>query len=149
MDPLDQRRTHIVARLVTRLSRALQADTIQFLRQRGYPVTLAHNQVLIPLDQRGTRISELARRASISAQAIGKLVDELTTLGLVRREVDPEDRRARIVTFTDEGRTLLTTALAHLEGQHDRIAELIGAERFDRFAEDLARVASAFDPEGF
>lgn len=149
MDPLDQRRTLLVARLTTRISRALQADTIAFLRAHGFAVTLAHNQVLIPLDQEGTRISELARRASISAQAVGKLVDELTQLGLVRRVVDPEDRRARIVTFTDRGRELLTTALGHLEAQHARMADVVGPKRFDALNQDLARLAADLDPEGF
>ncbi|MEO0601029.1 MAG: MarR family transcriptional regulator [Myxococcota bacterium] len=149
MDPLDRRRTRILARLATRVSRALQTDTIAYLQELGYPITLAHNQVLIPLDQEGTRISELARRASISAQAVGKLVDELTALGLVKREVDPTDRRARIVSYTDRGRELVTVALSRLESQHDRIADILGTERFEPFAEDLVRLAAALDPEGF
>lgn len=149
MDPLDNRRTRILGRLATRVSRALQADTTRYLHERGYPVTMSHNQVLIPLDQEGTRISELARRASISAQAVGKLVDELTTLGLVQRQVDPTDRRARIVTFTDRGRELLRTALERLESQHERVATILGSDRYDAFAEDLARLADALDPEGF
>ncbi len=149
MDPLDERRTRIVARLMTRLSRALQTDTIRFLRSRGYAVTLAHNQVMIPLDQEGTRISELARRSGISAQAMGKLVDELTSMGLVRREVDPADRRARLVQFTPDGRAMVEMALERLESQHERIAELLGVERFEAFTRDLARLAEELDPEGF
>lgn len=149
MDPLDQRRAKLVGRLATRVSRALQTDTVTFLRDQGFPVTLAHNQVLIPLDQEGTRISELARRAAISAQAMGKLVDELETIGLVKREVDPDDRRARLVRFTEKGRTLITTALAHLEGQHARIADVVGPDRYPAFVDDLARLAAALDPDGF
>ena len=149
MDPLDRRRTRIIARLATRVSRALQTDAIAYLHDLGYPITLAHNQVLIPLDQEGTRISELARRASISAQAMGKLVDELCALELVRRDVDPTDRRARIVRYTEKGRRLVTSALSRLEAQHERIAAVLGPDRFDPFAEDLARLAAELDPEGF
>jgi len=149
MDPLDTRRTRILGRLATRVSRALQADTVAFLRERGFPVTLAHNQVLIPLDQQGTRISELARRAAISAQAMGKLVDELAALGLVERQIDPTDRRARIVRFTEAGRVLLDTALERLEAQHARIAAILGERRFEAFARDLELLAAELDPGGF
>ncbi|MBX2796949.1 MAG: MarR family transcriptional regulator [Myxococcales bacterium] len=149
MDALDARRSRFVARLMARISTALQQQVVQHLRAAGYDVTVAHNQVLIPLDQQGTRISELARRAGISAQAIGKLVTDLERKGLVERTPDPADGRARVVRYTDRGRALLRTALSRLDAQHAELAELLGPDRLEALRADLTRIAHHVDPEGF
>jgi len=46
---------------------------------------------------------EVARRLSIDRTVMVRLVDDLEGAGLVERRPDPADRRARIITATDEG----------------------------------------------
>jgi len=71
---------------------------------RGHAGTrIAHIGLTRNLDVEGTRLTELARRASMSKQAMGELVDQCFELGLVDRVADPSDRRARIVRFTSAG----------------------------------------------
>lgn len=55
----------------------------------------------LPLD--GARLSDLALAANMSKQAMGKLVDQCDAWGLVRRESDPLDGRAKRIVFTDLG----------------------------------------------
>jgi DNA-binding MarR family transcriptional regulator len=55
------------------------------------------------LDLDGTRITSLAERIGISKQAAGHLVADLEQRGYIERAVDPDDRRATIVSFTDAG----------------------------------------------
>ena len=55
----------------------------------------------LPLD--GARLTELAHGAGMSKQAMGDLVDQCEAWGLVRRERDPLDARARTVRFTPQG----------------------------------------------
>ena len=51
----------------------------------------------------GARLTELAHSAGMSKQAMGDLVDQCEAWGLVRREPDPRDRRARRIVFTPTG----------------------------------------------
>lgn len=49
-------------------------------------------------------LTQLAERLSCVKSNITQLVDRLEADGLVRRELDPRDRRARLATMTDAGR---------------------------------------------
>jgi DNA-binding MarR family transcriptional regulator len=53
------------------------------------------------------RVNELARAVVLSPTGMSRFVDRLEAEGLVRREPDPEDRRALQVVLTDAGRDLL------------------------------------------
>ncbi len=55
------------------------------------------------LSLRGSRLTELAAHAGMTKQAMGDLVDQCEAWGLVRREPDPMDRRARRIVFTPAG----------------------------------------------
>src|SRR5690349_20646760 len=63
-----------------------------------------HNAVLRYLDRDGTHASELARRAGLTRQALSLIVADLEQLGVVERHDDPNDKRAKIVTYTEQGR---------------------------------------------
>lgn len=51
----------------------------------------------------GARLGELAHSAGMSKQAMGDLVDQCVAWGLVRRDPDPRDARARRIVFTPTG----------------------------------------------
>jgi DNA-binding MarR family transcriptional regulator len=50
--------------------------------------------ILLLVDRAGTRLTELANRAGITKQAMMQVIDELQSLGCVRRTPDPTDSRA-------------------------------------------------------
>lgn len=56
------------------------------------------------------RVGNLARALRITVGAASKLVDRVDAAGLIRRELDAEDRRASRVALTDAGRHMLTQA---------------------------------------
>jgi DNA-binding MarR family transcriptional regulator len=66
-------------------------------------VSAAHVHVTRHLALGGSRLTELAQRAGMSKQAMGDLVDQCEAWGLVTREADPLDARARRVRFTPTG----------------------------------------------
>ena len=72
------------------------------LAARGQ-VSAAHIHITRHLAQGGSRLTELAERAGMSKQAMGALVDQCAAWGLVTREADPLDARARRVCFTADG----------------------------------------------
>lgn len=66
-------------------------------------VSAAHVHITRHLARGGSRLTELAERAGMSKQAMGALVDQCAAWGLVTREPDPLDARARRVCFTPTG----------------------------------------------
>lgn len=72
------------------------------LAERGQ-VGAAHIHITRHLPPEGARLSDLARSAGMSKQAMGVLVDQCAAWGMVQRSTDPSDARARIVRFTEVG----------------------------------------------
>jgi len=66
-------------------------------------VGAAHIHITRHLAVGGSRLTDLALNAGMSKQAMGDLVDQCEAWGIVRREADPHDRRARRVLFTEAG----------------------------------------------
>lgn len=76
----------------------------------------AHIHITRHLGLNGSRLTELAQQAGMSKQAMGDLVTQCDAWGLVRREPDPLDARARRIVFTDTG-------LLWLEGFRQAVAQ--------------------------
>src|SRR5436190_1705118 len=57
--------------------------------------------------ERRLRVNQLAREVVLSPTAMSRFVDRAEAAGYVRREPDPDDRRALQVALTDEGVELL------------------------------------------
>jgi DNA-binding MarR family transcriptional regulator len=72
------------------------------LAARG-SLTASHIHITRHLALNGSRLTDLARQAGVSKQAMGKLVDQCEAWGLVQRLPDPQDARARRVCFTATG----------------------------------------------
>jgi DNA-binding MarR family transcriptional regulator len=63
----------------------------------------AHIHITRHLGLKGSRLTALASAAGMSKQAMGDLVNQCEAWGLVRREPDALDARARRIVFTDTG----------------------------------------------
>jgi DNA-binding MarR family transcriptional regulator len=79
-------------------------------------VTAAHVHITRHLALSGDRLTDLAQRAGMTKQAMANLVDQCEAWGLVTREADPLDARARRVCFTPVG-------LAWLQAFRDAVAQ--------------------------
>ena len=66
-------------------------------------VGAAHIHITRHLALGGSRLTELAASAGMSKQAMADLVNQCEAWGLVTRESDPHDKRARRVVFTASG----------------------------------------------
>ena len=66
-------------------------------------VGAAHFHITRHLSVSGSRLTDLAASAGMTKQAMGDLVNQCEAWGLVTREADPYDRRARRVVFTASG----------------------------------------------
>lgn len=92
----------------------------------GYPQKPAHSAVFAQIDPEGSRLTNLARRANMSPQAMGELVDELEQLGYVVRRPDPTDRRAKLIVLTTKGHACIAAGIATIEGIEQRLTDRLG-----------------------
>lgn len=72
------------------------------LAGRGH-LTASHIHITRHLSLDGSRLTDLAARAGVSKQAMGKLVNQCEAWGLVQRQSDLRDARACLVMFTPAG----------------------------------------------
>ena len=66
-------------------------------------VGAAHIHITRHLALKGSRLTDLASSAGMSKQAMGDLVTQCEAWGLVTRELDAYDKRAKRVMFTNDG----------------------------------------------
>ena len=97
-------------------------------------ISAAHIHITRHLALQGSRLTELAQAAGMSKQAMGKLVDQCEAWGLVMRENDPLDARARRVVFT-------ATGLAWLQAFRDAVLQA-EAEFRESVGSDVATVVA-------
>lgn len=76
--------------------------------QAGLGLTSGEARALAHINlHRGLRQAALAEKMSVEPMTLVGFLDRLEALGLVTREADPTDRRAKIVTLTDAARPYL------------------------------------------
>jgi DNA-binding MarR family transcriptional regulator len=63
------------------------------------------------------RVGDLARALRITQGATSKLVDRVEAAGLIRRQLDADDRRASRLALTDAGQQTLADARATYEAE--------------------------------
>ena len=77
------------------------------------------------------RPSDIARNLGVSRQAIHSTINQMVKLGMVRLDVDPDDRRHMIVSLTDLGARMRKDAQRSMDALTAQIADRLGQDRFD------------------
>lgn len=132
-----------IGRLLLQSFRYFEQRLLVALQSAGYEdIKTVHLRVLRELDMGGTRISEIAERAGVTKQAMGQLVTECEKHQLLTIQVDPTDRRAKIVTFTGRGRSLIGAAQSVVESIEKDYIEAIGPRRYATTCAALETMAS-------
>lgn len=101
-------------------------DVINTLRRRNDPA--------------GAYPRDLARSALITSGAMTARLDRLVTAGLVRRDADPDDRRAIRVRLTRKGERLATRALAAVLAVDEELLAPLSDPQRSTLARTLKRV---------
>ena len=95
----------------------------------GHPVKASHSAVFGQMTAEGSRLTDLAKGANMTPQAMGELVDELEGLGYVARKPDPTDRRAKLITLTELGRQCVSAGINTIGDIERRIDDALGVRR--------------------
>ncbi|MEM6462368.1 MAG: MarR family transcriptional regulator [Pseudomonadota bacterium] len=107
--------------------------------------TEARSNILGQLPRRGLKQSELVVRTGLTKQAVQQFVDGLVAEGILERERDPNDARARIVRLTDAGRRAMQDADKIKVAVEQAFADRFSKAEFAQFRRLLKRIAD--DPD--
>ena len=89
----------------------------------------------------GMRPTDLADEVQLSKQAVNDLLGDLEHQGYIRREVDPADRRSRIIRLTAKGMKIEDTVRLAARDAERQLERELGRERFRSFREALVEAA--------
>ncbi len=135
-----------IGRLLNNAVSRFESRVLELMADAGHPqARISHISLTRNLDVDGTRVSELARRAGMTKQAMGELVNQCAALGLVVTSVDPSDKRARIVTFTPDGLVWLQAFRQAVDRAEREMREEVGAMAMDVLRGALALYGAGFD----
>ncbi|MEU9862940.1 MarR family transcriptional regulator [Streptomyces sp. NPDC047971] len=118
-----------LAAMVVPLGRTLLAAEQPVLDAHG--VTMWAYAVLLHLDETPIRTqAALAEAIRADKTRIIAVLDDLETRGLIERRPDPQDRRARLLSLTREGRELRDGIRSEIrEGEERLLARLPAGDR--------------------
>ena len=78
----------------------------QFAKSTG--LSMPQFSILMQLHHKGAcGVSDISERFDITNAAASQLVDKLVQSGLIQREEDPHDRRAKLLNLTEKGRAFI------------------------------------------
>lgn len=123
-----------------------ESRVLELMAAAGHADTrLSHVNLTRHLDLEGTRITELARRARMTNAAMTELIDQCEATGLVVREADPNDKRARTVQFTDAGREWLGAFGKAVKKAERELFKAVGPEAAEVLLQGLAQYAGTVE----
>ncbi len=123
-------------------SRAFNDQTTHKIQTAGHAtVRVSHLALMRNMDENGTRITALARRAGMTKQAMGQLVREFQELGYIVLRPDPTDRRAKLATYTELGQLLAEAAERSTEEVQADFRKALGKGGLKELRKSLARLA--------
>lgn len=93
--------------------------------------------------RRDCGISDIGERFDITSAAASQLADKLVQSGLIQREEDPNDRRAKLLNLTDKGRQLIQHGIEERYRWVDQLAEKLTPEERAKVAEALEILSQA------
>ena len=93
----------------------------------------------------GLRVSEIAASMGISVPGVTQIITGLEKEKYVRREMDPEDRRAVLVSLTDTGRRIMKPAFQQIEENFFGLIDRLGEENSRILVKLLIEVEEYFN----
>ncbi|NEW56302.1 winged helix DNA-binding protein [Nocardia cyriacigeorgica] len=127
--------------LLSAAARALAAELDAGIAAAGFEqVRAAHAPVFQVIDPDGTRLTVLAERAGMTKQAMGELVRHLEQHRYLTVDIDPQDKRARLVRLTTRGWAVVDAGVAVVEDFDRHLDAVVGPGEVGRLREILLRV---------
>ncbi|SEK56286.1 MarR family winged helix-turn-helix transcriptional regulator [Nonomuraea pusilla] len=130
---------------VKRLELAIRARLDEMLRGSG--VTTPQYTALTVLEHRdGITAAQLARDSFVTPQAMADLIHALDRRHLIRRAVNPGNKRELLIYLTDEGRALLGAYAEAVAALEHHMVSALSAEQAEVFRAALTASWTTLNP---
>jgi DNA-binding MarR family transcriptional regulator len=127
-----------LSRLLREFEKDFERRIWRELETRGYPdIRPSHVAVFANLGMGAVRVTELAERAQVTQQAMGKMLKELERMGYVARDVDSGDKRAKEIRLTQRGIDLAIDSLDVVDQVRSYYSTKIGDRELDELEDRL------------
>ena len=131
--------------LLSIVQQTLKDHTNRTLADKGGKVTLAQAAILFLLKEKDRRyMSEMGQAMGVDNSAMTRLVDRLEKAGLVKRQIDPENRRAISILLTPPGRKEAAGALTVIKRVNEEIKKDYSPAEVDAFKKILGGILRKF-----
>lgn len=150
VDRLEAAKRGSTAQLLFKTSRLFQDYALELMRGGlgNQELRASHMSLMPHIDLEGTRLTLLAERVGISKQAVGQLVDDLEAMGLLERKKDPQDGRAKLILFSEQGKAGLLEGLMVLGEMEAALALKLGAQTMKAFHQTLLELEDLLVTQG-
>jgi DNA-binding MarR family transcriptional regulator len=118
-------------RLLVRAEQIVAHQMLTRLKELGYDnVSLSELRIMQQLCLSGMKTAELIDQTKLSKQAVSQVIDSLEKKGFLMRRSDPDDRRVKIVTYTDQGYQFIADAIDSTFMVENDISSLLEQEDY-------------------
>ena len=132
--------------LLDRANRAFQAEMVRKAHADGHTeVKMAHNSVFGTLHGEGARAADMAARAGITRQSMGEVIRDMVALDLLEMKADPNDGRAKIVTYSEHGLDVAWAGFEYLADLEELFEEEFGEQEYAIVRDVLERLIVLLD----
>jgi len=129
---------HNLIILVSKLRRKLDAQIEAEVHYRGYTsFKSSYLPVFLILYKAGNTTVGIAEMCGVTKQASSKLLLEMTRLGLLKTQVNKEDRRSGIVLLSAKGKRMATEVRKCLHKLTENYKSLMGRSKYEHMNELL------------
>lgn len=97
---------------LTRVARAYKTAGDRVATQYGFSQATAWPAALIYQIGDGVRPGEIANALGLDPSSVVRVIDQLTSAGIMTRKEDESDRRAKLLSLTESGRDRIEVLLA-------------------------------------
>jgi DNA-binding MarR family transcriptional regulator len=145
---LAYRLSNNLSRLLLEFGKDYERRILEKLHRRGHPlIRPSHSSVFSNLGLGAVRVTELAERAQVTQQAMGKILKELERIGYIVRDIDGSDRRAKKIRLTERGMQLVRDSMEIVAEVRQHYAMQVGGDELDQLEAQLARCVSKIELE--
>ena len=135
-----------LGRLLLELGRDYERRVMELLHDRGHPlIRPSHFTVFANLSEGAVRVTELAERAHVTQQAMGKMLKEMERIGYIVRDIDGSDRRAKKIRPTQRGLDLMRDSAIVTSEVRGFYLEQVGQEALSELENCLSNCVSRMD----
>lgn len=135
-----------LSRLLLEFGRDYERRVMDLLHKRGHSlIRPSHATVFANLSDGAVRVTELAERAHVTQQAMGKMLKEMERIGYIVRDIDGSDRRAKKIRPTQRGLDLMRDSMEAVDEVRHYYADQVGEDALRELEQCLSTCVDRID----